>query len=413
MTRDTKYEGKHLAVQACSNATLSGLKTSMMIGASALSVSSAVLPSAVNVVSANTVQTTFNQAQIVAQVGQAAQSIAPQYGLYASIMAAQALLESGYGQSTLASKYNNYFGIKASDGQAYVAMPTTEFINGKWVYLIEKFRTFNSIAEGFISNAKLLSGWSFYEGCWKKNCNSYVDAANWLQGRYATDPTYASKLITIIQTWNLTKYDTGTSSRNTWASASSSTQRTSTYTVKSGDSLWAIANAHGISLNQLCQLNGISANSMIHPGQSLKLSSASASTSSQSAPQTQSVRVTSYNNTFYTVKSGDSLWSIANQHGLSLTQLCQMNGISANKVIYAGQKLLVKSGGSSSVTQTASVSATNTQATTSAARYHTVVSGDTLSAIAARYGTSLGRLTQLNNMSVTDIIYVGEAIRIA
>jgi flagellum-specific peptidoglycan hydrolase FlgJ len=411
MTRDTKYEGKHLAVQACPNVTLSGLKTSMMIGASALTVSSAVLPSAVNVVSANTVQTTFSQAQIVAQVGQAAQSIAPQYGLYASIMAAQALLESGYGQSTLASKYNNYFGIKASAGQAYVAMPTTEFINGKWVYPVEKFRTFNSIAEGFISNAKLLSGWSYYEGCWKKNCNSYVDAANWLQGRYATDPTYASKLITIIQTWNLTKYDTGTSTQNTWAS-SSSTQSTSTYTVKSGDSLWGIANNHGISLNQLCQLNGISANSMIHPGQTLKLSSTRTATS-QTTQQNQSVRVTSYNNTFYTVKSGDSLWGIANQHGLSLTQLCQMNGISANKVIYAGQKLLVKSGGSSSVTQTASVSATNTQTTTNAARYHTVASGDTLSAIAARYGTSLGRLTQLNNMSVSDIIYVGESIRIA
>ena len=57
-------------------------------------------------------------------------------------------------------------------------------------------------------NHLILAGCFFYHGAWKTNTNSYRDATQWLQGRYATDTAYASKLNNLIETHNLTQYDT-------------------------------------------------------------------------------------------------------------------------------------------------------------------------------------------------------------
>ncbi|WP_416135984.1 glucosaminidase domain-containing protein [Enterococcus casseliflavus] len=156
-----------------------------------------------------------NQQAFIQQVGPMAQEVAGANDLYASVMIAQAILESGWGQSTLTTLANNMFGIKGSYNGQFVEMQTMEDDgNGSLYPIIAKFRKYPSLKESFQDNAHVLRttsfspGVFFYQGAWKSNTNSYRDATQWLQGRYATDTSYASKLNNLIETHNLTQYDT-------------------------------------------------------------------------------------------------------------------------------------------------------------------------------------------------------------
>jgi LysM repeat protein len=293
-------------------------------------------------------------------------------------------------------------------------MSTAEYLNGKWVYPKENFRKYASVEEGFVANAKLLSGWSFYSGAWVKNCSTYEDAAKWLQGRYATDPSYASKLISVIKAWNLTQYDTIAAGESvTWVD-SSNTAVTTTYTIKSGDSLWAIATNHGMSIAELCRINGISQDTMIHPGQQLKISENAPAASTTPTPSTPSKPVVSAD-VYYNVVSGDSLWGISNKHGMSLTDLCQMNGLSVNSMIHPGQQLLVKKGGTTSVpvTNTPSVSTPTTPAPTGNATTYTVQSGDGLWSIATKHGISMTNLMAWNGLDMNSMLHPGQVLKVS
>ena len=156
-----------------------------------------------------------NQQAFIQQVGPMAQEVAGANDLYASVMIAQAILESGWGQSTLTTLANNMFGIKGSYNGQFVEMQTMEDDgNGNLYPIIAKFRKYPSLKESFQDNAHVLKttsfspGVFFYHGAWKSNTSSYRDATQWLQGRYATDTSYASKLNNLIETYNLTQYDT-------------------------------------------------------------------------------------------------------------------------------------------------------------------------------------------------------------
>ncbi|TGD25147.1 hypothetical protein EGT49_01445 [Companilactobacillus suantsaicola] len=142
-----------------------------------------------------------------------AQKAAAKYNLYTSVMLAQAILESGWGASTLATQGHNLFGIKGDYNGAYVSMPTSEWSSTQgWYTIYANFRKYPSYYESFLDNGdKLRNGvsWnsSYYKGTWKENTSSYKDATAWLQGRYATAPNYASSLNNIIASYNLTQYD--------------------------------------------------------------------------------------------------------------------------------------------------------------------------------------------------------------
>ena len=96
----------------------------------------------------------------------------------------------------------------------------------------------------------------------------------------------------------------------------------------------------------------------------------------------------------HTVKSGETLSGIATKYGTTYQQLAKINNISNPNLIYAGQVL--KLSGTASV----------------AAKTYTVQSGDSLSGIAAKYGTTYQRLAQINNISNPDLIYAGQVIKI-
>jgi membrane-bound lytic murein transglycosylase D len=107
------------------------------------------------------------------------------------------------------------------------------------------------------------------------------------------------------------------------------------YTVRSGDSLWGIANRYQLTVAELLRWNQLSAEAVLQPGQRLMLQdpALTASTNVQSS-QSQELRVTRYE-----VRSGDSLVRIARNHGISVDQILQWNNIGRNSLIHPGQEL--------------------------------------------------------------------------
>lgn len=112
------------------------------------------------------------------------------------------------------------------------------------------------------------------------------------------------------------------------------------YRVRSGDTLEKIARRNGTTINQLCKLNGISRNKVLHPGDRLRVSGKASSNSSSSVGSTKSSK--SGGSATYTVRRGDTLGKIARAHGTTVKKLCQLNGIRESKPIREGQKLKVK-----------------------------------------------------------------------
>lgn len=145
----------------------------------------------------------------IASIAEQARQIGQKYGLYASVMIAQAILESGSGSSTLSkAPYNNLFGIKGAYKGKFITMVTQEDNGFGGLYTISSsFRVYPSLMQSLKDYAKLLTQGTFYEGAWKVNAKTYEEAAQALQGRYATDTSYAAKIDALIETYDLTRFD--------------------------------------------------------------------------------------------------------------------------------------------------------------------------------------------------------------
>lgn len=155
-------------------------------------------------------------------------------------------------------------------------------------------------------------------------------------------------------------------------SSGSSNSSSNTYTVKSGDSLWKIANEYGITVNELKSLNDLTSD-ILSIGQVLQIPSSSSSNNSGST---------------YTVKAGDSLWNIANKYGITVDELKNLNNLTSN-TLSIGQILKVPSGGNT----------------------YTVKSGDSLWSIANRYGTTVDTLKSLNGLT-SNTLSIGQVLRL-
>lgn len=113
------------------------------------------------------------------------------------------------------------------------------------------------------------------------------------------------------------------------------------YRVRSGDTLEKIARRNGTTITQLCKLNGISRNKVLHPGDRLRVSGKAGSGNDQVGSASSGGSKASGSKT-YTVRKGDTLGKIARAHGTTVKKLCQLNGIRESKPIREGQKLKVK-----------------------------------------------------------------------
>lgn len=145
----------------------------------------------------------------ISQIGEQARELGQTYDLYASVMIAQAVLESQSGQSRLAAAPNyNLFGMKGTYNGQSVVMETQEDDGAGNLTTIEAtFRTYPSYRESLIDYAQVLQQEHFW-GAHKSMTSSYQEATQALTGVYATDSQYAAKLNALIVQYNLTQYDT-------------------------------------------------------------------------------------------------------------------------------------------------------------------------------------------------------------
>ncbi|MDD6323345.1 MAG: LysM peptidoglycan-binding domain-containing protein [Bacilli bacterium] len=148
------------------------------------------------------------------------------------------------------------------------------------------------------------------------------------------------------------------------------------YIVTSGDSLWKIANQYGLTVNQLKQLNNLTSDNL-EIGQELKIKN----------------NIAKDETNVYTVKSGDSLWKIANQYGLTVNQLKQLNNLTSDN-LEIGQKLKIKNNIAKDETN-----------------IYTVKAGDSLWNIANRFKTNVNELKKLNNLT-NNYLTIGQTLKI-
>ncbi|WP_433957917.1 LysM peptidoglycan-binding domain-containing protein [Cytobacillus horneckiae] len=160
--------------------------------------------------------------------------------------------------------------------------------------------------------------------------------------------------------------------------------QSNTYKVQAGDSLWKISNTYHLSINQLMEWNQLTS-SVIYTGQTLTLANPKQNTTVSGKT--------------YTVKKGDSLWSIATKNGLSVINLKNMNGLKSD-MIYPGQALKLQGRGSNPAPPQNNES------------IYTVKSGDSLWGIASRYKLSVSQLKSLNQLK-SDMIYPGQKLTIS
>lgn len=162
----------------------------------------------------------------------------------------------------------------------------------------------------------------------------------------------------------------------------------STYTVKSGDCLSVIGSKLGVNWQDIASINGINSPYIIYVGQVLNIPGGN-----------NQITTSSSNTTTYTVKSGDTLSGIASKFGTTYQKIVADNGISNPNLIYPGQVLKIKG-----------TSGTNTVQNT--IKTYTVKSGDTLSGIATKYGTTYQELARKNNIANPNVIYPGQVLKI-
>lgn len=165
------------------------------------------------------------------------------------------------------------------------------------------------------------------------------------------------------------------------------------YKVVSGDTLGKIAQRFGTSYQELARINNISNPNFIQVGQILKLPGSDSNSYSDSSYES------------YKVVSGDTLDKIARRFGTTYQELARINNISNPNIIQVGQILKIPGANSNN-------SSNSYSSPISFCETYTVVSGDTLSKIAQRFGTSYQELARINNISNPNIIHVGQILKI-
>ncbi|APX00697.1 lytic transglycosylase domain-containing protein [Arthrobacter sp. QXT-31] len=173
------------------------------------------------------------------------------------------------------------------------------------------------------------------------------------------------------------------------------------HTVVRGDTVSGIAGRYGLSTSAVLKLNNLRSNSVIYPGQRIKLKGAAAPAAKTAAAPARTAART------YTVKSGDTLGGIAWRHGVKLSQVLSWNGLKMTSTIFPGQKIRLGAGTAVAAAPTKAAA----PAVTRSASY-VIKSGDTLSGIAARHGVKLSAILSANRLKVTSTIFPGQKIAI-
>lgn len=296
-----------------------------------------------------------------------------------SVVAAQAALESDWGRSGLAAHpNNNLFGIKWTGTGTYVTMPTWEVINGQNVTVNAKFRTYPNRGDSIVDHGRFFHDNSRYHGL--IGMTNYAAQAKAIQAAgYATDPNYASKLISTIEYNGLQSWDSealgGTSGGGGNATVPPTTG--TVHIVVTNENLDGIASKYGTTANAIANLNQLPDKNLIYAGQHLKI------------PNGTSPEVTKV----YYVVSGDTLEGIASKFGVMLSDLLKWNpSITDKDLIFAGQQIALR------------------PKQEVGKRSYKIKSGDTLSQIAINLGVNMQSLAKDNNISDPSKINAGKVL---
>lgn len=159
---------------------------------------------------ARTVKVAYTQKGFIENLAPTAQKMSKNYGVLASILLSQAAYESNYGSSLLSVKYHNIYSLPARAGQEHIYLKDNLYSKGKWQYQKVDFAVFRDWSSSMSSYLEELRQGRWGESTYKEvaGTTSYKVAAEKLQAAgFNSDPDYTKHLISIIETYNLVKYD--------------------------------------------------------------------------------------------------------------------------------------------------------------------------------------------------------------
>ena len=254
------------------------------------------------------------------------------YRIPASITLAQGVLESAAGNSELATKANNHFGIKCNGWTGRKSYHDDDARN-------ECFRAYDSVYESYQDHSVFLTTSKRYSNLFQLKLTDYKGWARGLKAcGYATSPTYATKLIEIIELYKLYQYDTakhfdkfqaqqvkGGDSRQIYAFNKN-------YYLKArrGDTFRSLAKEVDISYRKLARYNERDKNDVLEEGEIVWLKK-----KQNKAPK-------NYKGRLHYVKNGESMYSISQLYGIKLKKLYKLNNLPPTYQIRVGDALRVR-----------------------------------------------------------------------
>ena len=255
----------------------------------------------------------------------------------ASITLAQGILESGAGQSELATKGNNHFGIKCHTWTGRTIHRDDDARN-------ECFRAYNSAFESFEDHSRFLATGQRYASLFKLKPTDYQGWARGLKAAgYATNPQYAQRLIDIIQLYKLYQYDTAKSYDKFMTDRTKDTRQDgqplhliSIYNknyylyARRGDTFRSIGDEIGISYKKIAKYNERGKNDALEEGEIIWLKK-----KQKKAPK-------EYKNRNHYVRPGESMYSIAQKYGIRLESLYKLNRLPADYTLRVGDELRLR-----------------------------------------------------------------------
>ena len=234
--------------------------------------------------------------------------------LYPSVVIAQAICESNWGQSTIMMKANAIFGIKATSswkGKVYNANTQECYDGSTYTNITACFRAYDSLAESIADYFDLILGLSRYQGA--INTSSPLECITAIKnGGYATSPTYINTIMSIINTNNLTQYDDVEVVEN-------SVDNSTNIDAIAKD---VIAGKYGNGNDRKNKLGNL------YEEVQKRVNEILGNNVSQE--------------TIYIVKSGDTLSGIAQKYKTSYQKIASDNNIKNPNLIFPGQKLVIK-----------------------------------------------------------------------
>ncbi|CAJ1179694.1 hypothetical protein LCR01_13410 [Companilactobacillus crustorum] len=227
-----------------------------------------------------------------------------------------------------------------------------------------------------------------YAGTWKSNTKSYKDATKYLTGRYATDTTYADKLNSVIEKYNLTQFDTVS-------------DKDQTYTVAQGDTLQSIADKFNMTTDTLMNLNNLKTDNYIYPGKTLTITQVIGEGG-------QPLSMTNLSNKTTTNTSSSDTGSVGDAYGSQQAPVVVQDERNGVKKYVASDD---SDSDSSAINVQNDYSSNDSNDSSSQNSSVTVQSGDTIDSIASQAGTTVANVKKLNNLN-SDLLVVGQTLMV-